>query len=96
MNEPTYDSVFKFIAQKYEAKLAERGIAADALTETFDLFAEGIIDSLGMLELVGSIETEFEIEVDLSAMDPEQMTVVGHLSRFIATNAGKTSNTASF
>jgi acyl carrier protein len=37
--------------------------------------------------MISSIEEEFQVELDLVALDAEQITIVGPLSRFVASNA---------
>ena len=36
------------------------------------------------VEMMSAIEEEFEIELDLAALDAEQITVLGPLSRYVA------------
>ena len=51
--------------------------------EDFDLRASGLIDSLGFIELIAAIEDELGIELDFDALDPEEITVLGPLSRHV-------------
>ena len=55
--------------------------------DDFDFFLRGVIDSFGIIEMVGSVEEQFGIELDLSNLDAEQMTILGPLSRYVAQNA---------
>jgi len=59
-----------------------RTLSSD-LPDDFDLFKEGVIDSLGMINLTAEIEEHFGREIDFADLDPEQMTVVGPLCRYI-------------
>ncbi len=55
-----------------------------------DSFLEkGIIDSTGVLELVGFIEEEFNISVDDEELIPENLDSVNNLARFIKEKTGK-------
>ena len=55
-----------------------------------DSFLEkGIIDSTGVLEVVGFIEEEFNISVDDEELIPENLDSVNNLARFIKEKAGK-------
>jgi acyl carrier protein len=54
-----------------------------------DLLLSGLIDSLGLLELTTAIGDYCGREIDFEALDPEQMTVVGPLSKFISDQMGK-------
>jgi acyl carrier protein len=49
-----------------------------------DLLLSGIVDSLGMLELITAIQEHCQQEIDFDALDPELMTVVGPLCQFVA------------
>jgi acyl carrier protein len=59
------------------------------LTEDCDLLLSGMIDSIGLLDLVGAIQGHVGREIDFDALDPEQMTVVGPLCKFISEQSGK-------
>jgi len=63
------------------------GLNSVEVPDDFDLLLNGVIDSFGILEMISSIEEEFQIELDLAALDAEQITIVGPLSRFVAANA---------
>jgi hypothetical protein len=39
--------------------------------------------------MVGAVESEFGIELDMSGLPAEQMTVLGPLVRYIAARAGR-------
>lgn len=47
------------------------------------LLEEGIIDSLGVLELVGYIQTQFRIEVSDEDLFPENFQTIGSLVAFV-------------
>lgn len=66
-----------------------KGVASEhgELTDDYDLLLSGTIDSLGMLELVGVMQENFGEHIDFDAIDPEQLTVVGPLCRFVAEHA---------
>jgi len=54
--------------------------------QSFDILDAGIIDSMGVLELIGAIEEHFGITIDFEDMDPESFTVLGPFSQYIANN----------
>jgi acyl carrier protein len=76
-----------FILRRYQSQLASRNSKAEDVTDNFDLLAEGVIDSLGVLELISAIEEEFQVQIDLEGMDAEKLTVVGPLSTYIEKTA---------
>lgn len=52
-------------------------MAPDSLPDGFDLFQEGIVDSLGVLDMVADVENHFDVTLDLESVDPERLTVLG-------------------
>jgi acyl carrier protein len=68
-----------------------RGEAIDpeSLTDDYDLLLSGLIDSLGLLNLIATLKEQFGEHVDFEALDPEQMTVVGPLCGFVVEQAAK-------
>lgn len=87
MTTCTADEVRKFILKQYQSQLASRNLNAESITDGFDLLAEGIIDSLGVLEMVSAIEDAFQIEIDLEGIDAEHVTVIGPLAAYIEKSA---------
>lgn len=72
-----------FLLERYAEPLAKRGIASDRLPDDLDLLKEGIIDSLGILDMITSLEDRFGISVDFENLDAERLTHVGALCRYI-------------
>jgi acyl carrier protein len=56
----------------------KRNVGVDDL-----LLEEGIIDSLGVLELVGYIETQFKLAVSDDDLFPENFRTIGSLTAFV-------------
>jgi len=44
----------------------------------------GIIDSVGLLELVGAVQKYCEREIDFEGLDPESMTVLGPFCHYVS------------
>ena len=80
-------AVRSFLLEKYAAPLKAQGIAPDAVGDDFDFFQKGIIDSFGILEMIGSVEEQFGLSLDFEEVDPEQITTLGPLCRFVAAQA---------
>ena len=87
MKEITPESVRQFLLVKYLERIQSLGLASEELPDDFDLLLSGVIDSFGILEMISTLEEEFHIELDLATLDAEEMTIVGPLSRFVASNA---------
>jgi acyl carrier protein len=49
----------------------------------------GVVDSTGILEIVGFLETEFCIKVEDEEMTPENLDSVSRLARFVSQKSGK-------
>jgi len=87
MKEITPESVRQFLLVKYLERIRSLGLASAELPDDFDLLLSGVIDSFGILEMISTLKEEFHIELDLDTLDAEEMTIVGPLSRFVASNA---------
>lgn len=74
----------EFILGHVRPQLSVLGLDPSSAPDELDLLETGLIDSLGVLELVAAIHSEFGIEVDVYEMDPDDLTVVGRLSDFLA------------
>ena len=68
---------------RQQRHVAGRGPVED-LPEDCDLMLSGVIDSLGLLELVTALSEHFGQEISFETLDPEHMTVVGPLCSFVA------------
>lgn len=80
----TPEAVRNFLLKLYEPALLEDGLALDAVPDDFDFFAEGIVDSLGVLNMISAVEKEFNVSLDMEEMDAEQLTILGSFCRFAA------------
>lgn len=73
--------------REYLAKIAGRA-EIDALGDTDSLVERGILDSVGMLELIEFIEAEFRVRIDDDEVVPENFEsiekIVGLLERKLA------------
>ncbi|HWE81810.1 MAG TPA: phosphopantetheine-binding protein [Gaiellaceae bacterium] len=83
MTAPTLDDVRSFIVAGVADGLAAKQLDPGALPDSFDLLVEGVIDSFGILELVVQIEERFGAEIDFSEIDPDELTRIGPLSRYV-------------
>jgi acyl carrier protein len=80
--KPTPEQVRSFILNLYAGKLGGRN-AAD-IPDDFDLLAQSVIDSMGVIELVGELERQYGFELDMSGMDTDLLTRVGPLAKFVS------------
>jgi acyl carrier protein len=79
----TAESVRDFILSRLTDPLAAKGLTPDDLPPTFDLLLEGVIDSLGLVDLVVALENRFGVEFDFNEMPAEDLTRLGPLSSYV-------------
>jgi len=68
--------------------LADAGLDTESLPDDFDLRAHGVIDSLGFIQLIGDLEGRFACSLDLSDVEPAQLTNLAVLCSHIAAQVG--------
>jgi acyl carrier protein len=59
-------------------------VQASELANDYDLLANGVVDSLGLLKLIAWIETEFGFTVDDAALDPDNFRTIDAINAFVA------------
>jgi acyl carrier protein len=59
------------------------GQDGDRLTEDSSFLESGIIDSTGVLELIGFLQSNFGIEIDDSEIVPENLDSLARLNAFV-------------
>jgi acyl carrier protein len=85
MKTTSYTEVRDFLLTFLSKKLEGQGRALqDDLTDEYDLLLSGLLDSLGLLEMISAIQQQFGREVDFERLDPEEISVVGPLCHFVA------------
>ncbi len=61
------------------ANVGPGGLGAGAGADDRDLIDEGVIDSFGLLGLIGFLEDEFKIRIDASDIDPANFNTVNKI-----------------
>jgi acyl carrier protein len=75
--------IYAFVLEKFP--LARKaGVGTDTL-----LLEKGILDSLGILDVVSFLETEFSMVVNDEELVPENFQTLGTLSAFVLKKTGK-------
>ncbi len=59
--------------------------SSENLRDDTSFLGNGIVDSTGMLELIGFIEREFEVAIDDSELIPENLDSIDKATAFIET-----------
>lgn len=83
MKKVSVEEVRSFVLAKLQTRLAANGLTPQAVPDDFDLFVEGIVDSMGLIELITAVEQNFEIRIDFEDLDPEDMSVIGPFCRYV-------------
>lgn len=88
MSPVRVDDVRAFIAEYLAEQLRFEGREGPGeLSDDDDLLLAGMIDSLGLLELLNALVEFSGRELDFEALGPEEITIVGPLSRLVAEQA---------
>src|SRR6266576_3213941 len=78
------EDIRSLVLEKLQPSLNAKGLSAEDVPDNFDLLTEGVIDSMGILQLIVEVEARFGITVDFEELDPENLTVIGPFCRHIA------------
>ena len=87
MNSILAEKVRSFVLNRLTDPLTAKGLTPQDVPDDFDLLSEGVIDSLGIVELISAVLDEFRIEVDFDGLNAEELTIVGSLCGYIAQNS---------
>jgi acyl carrier protein len=82
--ETTADDVQQFILGRVDNPLQAKGLAPADVPASFDLLLEGVIDSFGIVELIGALEEQYGVEFDFDELAPDDLTRIGPLSSYVA------------
>ena len=78
------EKIRMFLINRFIELLSVRGLKPEEVPDDFDLLAEGIIDSFGIIEMVSDIEKEFGVEIDFEDFEPEEITIIGPFCRYVS------------
>lgn len=83
MNGVSAEEIRKSLIEMHAEKFENRGIAPEDVNDGYDLLREGIIDSLGILEMIAGLAERFGDPIDLEGLEAEELTQIGPLSRYL-------------
>lgn len=83
MNQVSEKVVRRFLINLFLDSIKMKGFNAEDVPDNFDLLREGIIDSLGLIEIISALEKEFGIKIDFGDLDAEDLVKIGPFSRYI-------------
>lgn len=84
MSRVSMKDVRAVVLRQLDEALAAKGLKLQDIPDDFDFLTEGVIDSLGIVELIAAVEQHFAIQIDFEELDPEHLTVVGPFCRYVA------------
>jgi acyl carrier protein len=81
----THEDVRGFIASHLseQQQMQGRAFSPNDVSDDLDLLLSGLIDSLGLLELMVALSGFAGTELDFEGLDPDAMTIVGPLCDFV-------------
>lgn len=82
--EATPADVQLFILGRIDDPLRAKGLAPADVPDSFDLLLEGVIDSFGIVEMIGALEERYGLEFDFDELAPDDLTRVAPLSSYVA------------
>ena len=86
---PSATEVRAFVLESIAEPLTALGLTAASVPHDFDLLREGVLDSLGFVELTIALEDHFGLQIDFEQLDPEQLGALELLSRHVAASDGR-------
>ena len=87
MTRVTAGDVRAVVLDALAEPIGEMGMAPERVPDDFDLLTSGLIDSLGVLELIVEVNERFGVDIDFEDLDPEGLTVLGTFSQYVADHA---------
>jgi len=72
-----------YLTNRYARQLQAMGFKPEELPDGFDFLRQGLIDSLGIMELLADVESHFGHSIDFEELDAEEMTILGPLATHI-------------
>ena len=72
-----------FFTEFFAEPLRAIGREGEDLPDDFDFLIEGVMDSLGLLEMISALEESFGLELDLESLEAQELTKLGPLCRVV-------------
>src|SRR5215470_3398922 len=84
MTQVSETQVRLFLLERYSAALSSAGVSVNSISDDYDFLQEGVIDSLGVLDMIAAVEAAFGVEIDFENLDVESLTKIGPFCRYVA------------
>jgi len=82
MPDAQTDRLLAFVTQTFAGRIRQRGLALEPSTP---LFSNGLIDSMGLIELLAFAEREFRVSLDATVTELTALDTADALIRHIRT-----------
>ena len=86
MADETTQKIKQFIVDEFMPDVPVEDLDSD-----FDLLTGGVVDSLGLLQVVAWLETEFDVAVDDSELGPDSFRTVDAIKQYVDAQRGAAS-----
>lgn len=83
MTQPIASDVWSLLVETLGDRIRAAGLDPAELADDTDLLDTGVLDSLGVLEMIALVEDRFELETDWEDFDPEDILVMGPFCRYV-------------
>ena len=83
MNTVSAEEVKLFLLEHLEGRLQELHLNPADLTDDVDLFKQGVLDSMGIIEMISAVEQKFGLTVDFEGLDVNDLTIMGPFCRYV-------------
>jgi acyl carrier protein len=75
-----------YVLEQVRERLDAAGLDSSDVRDDTDLLADGVLDSLEVLELMAVVGDRYGIEGDWEDYDPEEILLVGPFCRYVERN----------
>ena len=86
--QPSTAEVRAFVLEYLSDQLGTAGVDPDTVSDSFDLLAEGVIDSFGVLDLMSAVGDRYGIDDEWEGYAAEDILVLGAFCTYVARSAG--------
>ncbi len=83
MSETATEPIRTFVLSHLAGPLTAVGVHPNDVSDELDLLAEGVLDSLGLIELIAAIEEHYDVVLDLEDLHPDDLGVVGPFCTYL-------------
>jgi acyl carrier protein len=84
MSVVSAEQVRALVLSRLEPSIVAAGLKPEEICDDLDMLTEGLIDSMGIVEMIAAIEQRFGVSIDFAELDPENLTIIGPFCRYIA------------